>query len=228
MSTFLKSTVGKKVVVSLSGLFLLTFLGVHLAANLFLLAGPDAYNAATHFMDTNPIIQIMQPVLALGFLLHIFYAVFMELKNRASRPQKYGKRSNEGNSTWASRNMFVLGFIIFFFLVVHIFNFFAKMKFGEMAEVTVGGEVMHDSYKLVAGLFTTDIFTGSHFVFSIFYIFAAVALGLHLHHALWSAFQTIGMSNQIWRKRLSILGDVYAVIIGAGFAVIPLYFLIFA
>ncbi len=220
MSTFSKSSVGKKVIVSLSGLFLLVFLGVHLAANLFLLAGPDAYNAATHFMDTNPIIQIMQPVLALGFLFHIAFALTVELKNRRSRPVKYNKRSTSGTSTWASRNMFILGFIILFFLVVHIMNFFVKMKFGELPEVLVDTIKMHDAYTLVSGTFEC-------YAYSIFYVFAAIALGLHLHHALWSAFQTIGFSNDLWRKRLSILGDVYAVIIGAGFAIIPVYFMIF-
>jgi len=228
MSTFLKSSIGKKLLMSLSGLFLIVFLAVHLTANLFLLAGSDAYNTATHFMDTNPLIQIMQPVLAFGFLLHIVYGMIIELKNRASRPVKYSQTKRNGTSSWASRNMFWLGAVIGFFLVVHIFNFFAKMKFGEMAEVTVDGQKMHDAYALVSGLFTTDIFSGSHFVFSGLYLFGSIALGLHLHHALWSAFQTIGFSNDIWRKRLSILGDVYAVVIAAGFSLIPLYFLIFS
>lgn len=228
MSTFLKSSIGKKVVVSLSGLFLLVFLAVHLTANLFLLAGSDSYNIATHFMDVNPLIQIMQPVLALGFLLHIVYAVTVEIRNRKSRPIKYSRQNNKDTSTWASRNMFILGIVIGFFLVVHIFNFFAKMKFGEMPEVTVNGEVMHDAYGLVAGLFTTDMFAGSHFIYSALYIIGAIALGLHIHHALWSAFQTIGWSNDIWRKRLSVIGDVYAVIIAAGFTIIPVYFLIFS
>lgn len=227
MSTFIKSSIGKKVIVSLSGLFLIVFLAVHLIANLFLLAGPDAYNAATHFMDTNAIIKIMQPVLALGFLLHIVYALTSEIKNRASRPVKYTKRNSKGTSSWASRNMVVLGIIILFFLVVHLFNFFAKMKFGEMPEVTVHGEKMHNAYGLVAGLFSTDIFTGSHYLYSTLYIIGAIALGIHLHHGVWSAFQTIGWSNDLWRKRLTVLGDVYAVVIAAGFSIIPLYFLIF-
>ncbi len=228
MSTFLKSSIGKKLLMSLSGLFLIVFLAVHLTANLFLLAGSDAYNVATHFMDTNPLIQLMQPLLAFGFLLHIAYALILELKNRASRPVKYSEKNTKGTSTWASRNMLALGLIVFFFLAVHLFNFFAKMKFGELAEVTVDGEKMHDAYALVSGLFTSDIFGGSHFVFSGIYLLGAIALGIHLHHALWSAFQTIGFSNDIWRKRLNVIGDVYAVVIAAGFSIIPLYFLIFS
>jgi succinate dehydrogenase / fumarate reductase cytochrome b subunit len=230
MSVFIKSSIGKKFFVSISGLFLIMFLLVHLTANLFLLGGSDAYNIATHFMETNIIIQIMQPLLAAGFLLHIIYAVVVELKNQFSRPIKYKKFNQKESSTWASRNMIYLGIIIFVFLAVHLYNFFWKMKFAGdplLAEVNVNGEIMHNAYALVVGLFTTDFFAGSHYIFSGLYILGAIALGLHLHHGFWSAFQTLGWSNDLWRKRLTVLGDIVAIVIAAGFTILPLYFLIF-
>jgi succinate dehydrogenase / fumarate reductase, cytochrome b subunit len=156
MSGFLKSSIGQKFLMSITGLFLIVFLLVHLTANLFLLAGPDMYNIVTHFMDSNPIIQIMQPVLAIGFIVHILYALLLTLQNRKARPEKYNKFEQGHSSTWASRNMFVLGSLIFIFLVMHLINFFWKMKFTGSdlyAEITVNGQVMHNAYALVTGLF---------------------------------------------------------------------------
>ena len=220
MSVFIKSSIGKKLLMSLSGLFLVIFLLVHLTANLFLLAGADAYNVATHFMDSNPIIQIMQPLLAIGFLVHIIYGVIVELQNRRATPVKYKLVNQKEASKWVSRNMIWLGLFVLAFLVVHIINFFAVMKFGEMAEVTVDGEHMHDAFTLVTGLF-------GNWIYTTIYIIGFIALGLHLHHAFWSAFQSLGLSNDIWRVRLSIIGDIYAVVVTAGFTIIPLYFMFF-
>ena len=206
------------------------FLAVHLTANLFLLGGDEAYNVATHFMDTNPIIQLLQPVLALGFLIHILYALIVQLKNWMSRPVKYKEFNQKESSTWVSRNMIYLGIVIFVFLAVHLYNFFWKMKFAGsdlLAEVNVDGVMMHNAYALVAGLFQTDIFAGSHFIFSGLYIIGSIALGLHVYHGFWSALQTIGWSNDVWRKILTNIAGIIAIIFAAGFSIIPLFFMLF-
>ena len=124
MGNFLNSSIGKKFLMSISGFFLITFLSVHLTANIFLLAGSDAFNEVSHFMGTNPLIQIMQPILALGFILHIFYATFLTLQNRKARPETYAKTDLRNSSKWESRNLYVLGVVIFTFLVIHLINFF--------------------------------------------------------------------------------------------------------
>jgi len=227
MSSFFKSSIGQKFLMSITGLFLIVFLLVHLTANLFLLGGSESYNLATHFMDTNPIIQIMQPILAIGFLVHIIYASILTIQNMKARPEKYEKVDQSKSSTWASRNMFVLGSLIFVFLVMHIINFFWKMKVSGsdlLAEVNVDGKAVENAYALVTGLFQ-DASLG--LLYSLFYILGALFLGLHLQHAFWSALQTIGWSNAIWRKRLEVIGNIYALVIACGFAIIPLYFLIF-
>ncbi len=228
MSSFLKSSIGQKFLMSISGLFLITFLLVHLFANLALLFGENAYNIVVHFMDTNPIIQIMQPMLTLGFLVHIIYASILTLQNQKATPNKYSKVNQKESSTWTSRNMYVLGTFVLVFLVIHIINFFWKMKISGdtlLAEVSVDGVMMHNSYALVAGLFTAGTLG---IVYCLLYIVGVVALGLHLNHAFWSAFQTLGLSNDLWKKRLKVLGSLYAVFIAAGFSIIPLYFLIFS
>ncbi len=227
MSGFLKSSIGRKLVMSISGLFLIVFLLVHLTANLFLLAGADAFNIGVHFMDTNPIVQIMQPVLALGFLIHIIYASMLTLQNRKATPVKYNTSDQKKESKWVARNMFTLGFIVFAFLVMHLMQFFATMKFGTMQEVPVDGVKMHDAYKLVAGLFMPSQTGFMAYIYSILYALAGIALGMHLHHGFWSAFQTIGWSNDIWKKRISTIGDIFAIVIAAGFTIIPLYFVLF-
>ncbi len=227
MSGFFKSSVGQKFLMSITGLFLIVFLLVHFTANFFLFFGSDAFNTVSHFMETNPIIQIMQPILAIGFLVHIIYSIILTIQNLKARPQKYVKFEQGHSSTWASRNMFILGSLIGIFLIMHIMNFFWKMKVSGSdlyTEVNVDGVMMHNSYALVTGLFTDASFG---LVYSIAYILGAIFLGLHLSHAFWSAFQTIGWSNQVWRKRLEWIGNAYAIIIGVGFSIIPLYFLIF-
>lgn len=222
MGNFVRSSLGKKVILSLSGLFLIMFLLVHLTANLFLLGGSDAYNIATHFMDSNPIIQIVQPVLFIGFFIHILYGVIIQIQNWRSTPKNYKKINQKESSKWSSRNMIWLGIFIFGFLFTHIINFFYVMKFGEMEATIVQGEEIHDAYKLVVGLFTDGTLG---YVYSGVYIISFVALGLHLNHAFWSAFQTIGWSNDLWRKRLSVIGSLYALLISVGFTIIPIYFL---
>ncbi len=229
MSGFLSSSIGKKFFMSITGLFLVVFLLVHLTANLALLFGPNAFNIVSHFMGTNPLIQIMQPILAAGFIVHIIYATFLTLQNQKARGNDgYAKVVNSHQSSWASKNMYILGSLVLTFLVLHILNFFWKIKVTGsplLAEVEVNGEAMENAYALVAALFT-DQKLG--LVYSLVYIFGAIALAFHLTHGFWSAFQTLGMSNDIWRKRWTVLGYLFAFAVGGGFAIIPLFLMLFA
>jgi len=228
MSGFVSSSIGKKLFMSITGLFLVMFLLVHLTANLALLLGADAFNIVSHFMGTNPIIQIMQPFLALGFIAHIFYATILTLQNQKARgSESYNKTVNSHQSSWASKNMYILGSMVLAFLVLHIFNFFWKIKVTGsplLNEVEIDGEMMENAYALVVGLFT-DASLGM--VYSAVYALGAIALGFHLTHGFWSAFQTIGMSNDIWRKRWTVLGYMFAFAVGGGFAIIPIFLMLF-
>lgn len=221
MSNLLCSSIGKKLIMSITGLFMMTFLVLHLILNLLLLSSDGtAYNTAVHFMGTNPLIKIMEPVLAAGFIFHIVYAAILTLKNSQARPVGY-KVQNQGNSSsWASRSMVPLGLAILLFLGLHIFNFYVKMKFtGGLEEISVDGVMMHDAYSFVSALFMNP-------VYDIIYIVAFILLGIHLSHGFWSAFQSIGLSNEVWKQRLSTIGTVYAVAITVGFSIIPLYYLL--
>ena len=222
MARFLTSSIGKKLLMSLSGLFLLAFLLVHLTINSMILfdSTGDLFNRAAHFMSTNPIIKVVEPVLAIGFILHIIYALILTIHNLYTRPVGYNRQKLGHSSSWSSRNMFVLGLVIFAFLVIHIANFFWKIKFTGhelLTDVTINGEHMENSFALV-----TTYFIDWWWII-IVYVIGAIALGLHLFHSIWSAFQTLGWSNSLWRRRLNRLGLVVSVIIAGGFAFIPLW-----
>lgn len=224
MSSFFKSSIGQKLLMSLSGLFLITFLAVHLLVNSMLLfdSSGDLYNQAANFMGTNPFMHVMEPVLALGFILHIVYSFILSLQNKKARgPERYYKVNQSQSSTWASRNMLVLGGIVLVFMAIHLIHFFVPMKFGGMEDymVTIDGVEMQNAYLLVTSLFEI-------WYYDLLYVVGAVLLALHLGHGFWSAFQTIGWSNDIWRKRLTVIGKIVAVTIGFGYAIIPIYFLI--
>jgi len=223
MSKFQNSSIGKKLIMSFSGLFLIMFILVHLTVNLFLLVpffkpedAGSAYNLAAHFMATNPIIRIMEPVLGIGFLVHIIYATILTLQNAKARPIGYSVVDNTKSSKWASRSMVELGGLVLVFLAIHLANFYWHIKFGTgvIKEVSVNGEVMHDTYGLVVDKLAHPVFAG-------LYVLGAIFLGLHLSHGFWSAFQSIGFSNENWRKRLTNLGYFFSVVIAFGFAIIP-------
>ena len=226
MSNFLTSSIGKKMLLSISGLFLIAFLCVHLALNLLLIVdnSGELFNIGAHFMATNPIIKIVEPILAIGFIFHIVLASILTLQNRGARPIKYDRRSQAGNCTWSSRNMYILGALVLIFLVIHLWNFWWNIKFPSLgtplAETIVDGVKMENTYALVAGLFQSSV------IYCLLYILRGIFLGLHLTHGFWSAFQSIGFSNQIWRKRLECVAKIFAFIIAAGFSIIPLYFML--
>ncbi|MFC2096322.1 succinate dehydrogenase cytochrome b subunit [Bacteroidota bacterium] len=222
MSKFFTSSIGQKFFMSITGLFLMMFLMVHLTINSLLLFGDgELFNVAANFMSSNPVMKVIEPILALGFILHIIYAGYLTLKNQMARPQGY-KVGSKAKASWASKNMFILGGLILVFLVIHITNFFWKVKFGTVAAITYGGHghELHDVYGLVAGLFK------GWWWYDVLYILGAIFLFLHLTHGFWSAFQSIGLGNEKWTIRLKVISYIYATIVAGGFAFIPLYFLI--
>jgi succinate dehydrogenase / fumarate reductase, cytochrome b subunit len=223
--SFLSASIGRKFLMSITGLFLVMFLLVHMSINLLLIFDDSGnlYNMAAHFMVTNPLIKVMEPVLAIGFIVHIAWSLIITIQNMRARPIGYNKNQQSANSTWASRNMLILGAMLFVFMGLHLFHFWWKMKVvGDplLAEVNIDGVMMHNAYALVASLFT------SHWAYCLLYVLGGWLLGLHISHGFWSAFQTIGLNNQIWRKRLYIVAKIIGWIFTIGFAVIPLYFMI--
>jgi len=225
MSNFLSASIGRKVFMSLTGLFLISFLFIHLTLNLFLIFDDSGnlFNGAANFMATNPFIKVMEPLLALGFIIHIIWSGWITLENMKARPQGYA--SGDQLLKWyaPSKNMFILGSMILIFLVLHIFNFWVKIKItGDplLDQATASGVEMENAYALVSNLFI------NYPLYDIIYVLSGIFVGLHMSHGFWSAFQTIGLNNITWMKRLKFLANLIGFVFAIGFSSIPLYFLI--
>jgi len=209
MSVIRITSIAKKFIMALSGLFLIVFLLIHLGVNLLLLSSnPDLFNEASHFMATNPLIQVMQYVLALGFLVHILSGVALTVQNSLARPDKYASNKTSANSSIESRTMIVSGVLVLLFLLLHLWNFFYYIKFGEVPE---GGD-----YVLVTDLFHIWYYT-------MIYVASFVILGFHLNHGFQSSFQSLGANNKFWGVIWKNVGTIYSIVIAGGFSVIALY-----
>jgi len=225
MSNFLSASIGRKVFMSLTGLFLISFLFIHLTLNLFLIFDDSGslFNLAAHFMATNPIIRIMEPLLAVGFIIHIIWSGWITLENMKARPIGYASGDQQLKWWEPSKNMFILGGMILIFLVLHVFNFWVKMKItGDplLEQATGAGTEMENAYALVSNLFI-------HYpLYDVIYVLSGIFVGLHITHGFWSAFQTIGLNNIKWMKRLKFLATFIGYVFAIVFSAIPIYFLI--
>ncbi len=219
MSTIFGSSIGRKLLMSLSGLFLVVFLIIHLSINLLLLVpdGGQMFNLAANFMALPLIKYGLQPVLFAGFFVHIIYAAILTAQNNKARGSaKYASGNNTKDVMWASKNMFVLGITVTAFLVVHLIDYWVPLQITHgAASITIDGVEMHDTYALVNAAF------GEAWRVAL-YVVGALGLTIHLTHGFWSAFQTLGLSNNIWRKRWTVIGIAFAWIIGLSFASIAI------
>ncbi len=206
--SILKSSVAKKTSMAISALFLVIFIFVHLVINLTLIyPGKEAFDAAVEFMGTNPFIQIMQPILFLGFLFHIGMGIYLELTNNSKRPVKYAKTNLGAASSWASRNMIWTGLGVLVFLLIHLYNYFYPFKTQDIS----------DHYALVIGLFKNPVYT-------LLYVFAFISLGIHLSHGFQSAFQSLGTPREKCNKALVVTGNIVAFVVAFCFSAIAIYF----
>ncbi|WKN42786.1 succinate dehydrogenase cytochrome b subunit [Tunicatimonas pelagia] len=209
----------RKGIIAATGLFLCLFLVVHLSANCILLLPEDiarsAYNAYSTTLRESPLIKIVAYALYASIILHVVYAVIVTVKNRQAKPDKYAVNHSQENSTWTSQNMGLIGIFILLFIVIHLANFWARIKLGlgESVGTDVDGNV--DVYEVTYSLF-------QNIYYVLFYTVLMVPLGLHLHHGLKSAFKTLGFYHRKGLRVLSKVSLVYAAIISIGFGVIPL------
>ena len=216
MSGIFTSSIGKKLMMSLAGIFLIVFLLVHMGINLLVIIyeDPMVYNKAAHFMTSNILIKIFEIILFGGFLLHIIYALILQVQNWIARPQRYSK-ANYSNTSFFSKFMIHTAAIILVFLVIHFMDFYIKAKFGHAAEVMVDGVPYHD--------FATEIVDKFKLLpYVIFYIAAVIFLGFHLVHGFQSAFKTLGMDNRTYTPVVQLLAIIYCTIVVAGYSLIPI------
>lgn len=208
----------RKTIIAGSGLFLCIFLVVHLSANCILILPTEIaqkyYNSYSTFLRENFLIQLVAYLLYTSILLHVIYALIITLKNRKAKPQKYIVNHANANSTWTSQNMGLLGTFILLFIVVHLANFWARIKLGMGNPVGLDAAGHHDVYEVTSSLF-------HNIYYVIFYTLMTIPLAFHLHHGFKSAFKTLGFYHKKGLRIIAKIALIYAIIIGVGFGSIP-------
>jgi succinate dehydrogenase / fumarate reductase, cytochrome b subunit len=210
---FLDSSVGSKVLIGLTGLLLVIYLVIHIVGNLMVFGGPDFFNHYAEFLESNPLLPMIEVLLLLLFLLHIYKTIRMFVGNRAARPTKYMQKRSAGytsRKTFASSTMIVSGLWLVLFLLVHVRAF----RFGPGLE-----------YKTAAGIadfYRMEMENLSNPLVVAFYVLSMFVVGSHLFHGASSAFQSLGLDHPRWTPRLLLLGKLLAVGIAGGFIVIAL------
>jgi succinate dehydrogenase / fumarate reductase, cytochrome b subunit len=210
--SFYYSSIGQKIISALTGLFLCTFLVVHLSGNLLLFKndGGQAFNSYAETNASSLIMRSLEVVLFAGFLVHIYWGIRIWFFNRRARPQAYMSNHPSENSSLFSRVMLLSGSIVLFFLIVHLKGFWVPMRFGGEQEIPL--------YDIVRAAFQNPLYDG-------FYILSLSLLAYHLRQGFQSAFQTFGVRPQ-WRKAIDCIGAIFWLILPIGFASMPLYFLL--
>ncbi len=204
---------------SLTGLFLCSFLVVHMAGNLQLFKGDGgrAFNEYTYFMTHNPLIITVSYLLYTSIIVHASMALILTRHNQDSRPVKYAYAKPEANSPWSSRNMGVLGTVLLIFIVLHMRTFWFEMHFGSVPMAEYDGKEYKDLYTVVVAAF-------SQLWYVAVYVVCMIALGYHLVHGFKSGFQTLGVRHKKYTPLIEFLGTfVFAIVIPALFAVMPIY-----
>ena len=221
MNKYLKSTIFRKALAAISGLFLVTFLLGHLAGNLQLfipgVEGQTQFNKYALFMTTNPVVNVLSFLTYSSIILHILLTIFLVIQSRKARPVQYQVTSNNSDVTWSSNNMTFLGVIIMLFIIVHMRSFWYEMHFGEIPY-----QLLSDGTKL-KDLHTITVSAFSNFWYSLFYVVCMFFLSMHLKHGIESSFQTVGIK---FRKYQSIIKNgalSVAILIPLIFASIPTY-----
>lgn len=213
------SSIGRKVVMSLSGIFLMLFLIVHLLGNLQLFKGDDGmqFNMYTYFMTHNPIIKAISYILYFTILLHSFQGIFLALENRKAKGMGYAVNSNVNKSFFA-KYMVHLGIILFIFLLIHMYQFWLQMKLGNVPMLKYPGED-----HLYKDLYNPVLVAFKNLPFVIFYVISMIFLAMHLFHGFQSAFQSLGLNHKKYNSIINWVGIGYSILISFGFAILPIY-----
>lgn len=218
-NNFLKSSIGKKFVMGITGLFLITFLIVHCFINMliFFNDGGETFNKGAEFMGTNWLIRTMEIVLFAGLILHIVQALVLTLENKKARPVGYSVVNGAANSKWYSRSMGLLGTLILMFLIIHLKHFWVVSRFTD--------HIAHNEFEKLPGQETLyhemlEVFENP--VVVIIYVLSMISLAYHLLHGFQSAFQTLGLNHKKYTPHIKKCGVVFSIVISVLFAIMPI------
>ncbi|RIV72847.1 succinate dehydrogenase cytochrome b subunit [Flagellimonas aequoris] len=212
--SLIKSSLARKYVMALSGLFLVIFLLLHVTINLASVLSPDFFNEASHFMGYNPLVQfLMQPILIIGVIVHFVMGFVLEIQNKKARGIGYVKYNGSANAPWVSRNMIYSGLVVLAFLALHFYDFWVHEMAYKYVEANPEDPTRyyHETVEKFAPIWRT-----------VLYVIAFVLLGLHLWHGFASSFQSMGVNNK-YTPNIKRCAKTFAVVVPLLFAFIAIY-----
>ena len=213
----INSSIGRKVVMSVTGVALILFLTFHCAMNIVALFSGKAYNMICELLGANWYAVVATIGLAALAVIHIVYAFILTAQNRTARGQeRYAVTDKPQKVEWASQNMLVLGIIILLGLLLHLFNFWYNMMFAEIVGFT-NGHLPSDGFGFIIDTFSNPVYV-------VLYVIWLCAIWFHLTHGFWSAMQTLGISGKVWFNRWRVIGFIYVTLLMLGFLVVVLAF----
>jgi succinate dehydrogenase / fumarate reductase cytochrome b subunit len=213
----INSSIGRKVVMSVTGIALILFLTFHCAMNIVALFSGEAYNMICELLGANWYAVVATLGLAALAVIHIVFAFILTAQNRTARgKERYAVTDKPEKVEWASQNMLVLGIIILLGLLLHLFNFWYNMMFAEIMGFTAG-HLPSDGFAFIIDTFSNPIY-------AVLYVIWICAIWFHLTHGFWSAMQTLGISGKIWFNRWRVIGFIYVTLLMLGFLVVVLAF----
>lgn len=216
MANIFTSSVGKKLIMSITGCFLILFLLFHMVMNGVILFSDEGYDAVVNFLGANWYALVGTIILAAGVFIHFVYAFILTIGNMKARGNvRYAQYRTTNGVEWASKNMFVLGIIVILGLVLHLYNFWYNMQWTEIVEQHTNslGYSPKDGAAMVR-------FTFSHLGYVIAYVIWLAALWFHLSHGIWSMLQSVGLNSKVWMQRLKVLSYIFATVTAGGFMLI--------
>ncbi|MCR4854201.1 MAG: succinate dehydrogenase/fumarate reductase cytochrome b subunit [Prevotella sp.] len=214
----INSSIGRKVVMSVTGIALVLFLTFHCCMNVVALFSGEGYNWICEFLGANWYAVVATMGLAALAVIHIVYAFILTAQNRRARgSERYEVTEKPGKVEWASQNMLVLGIIILLGLILHLFNFWYNMMFAELVGMEGLAHGPADGFAWIQETFSNPIYV-------VLYVIWIVAIWFHLSHGFWSAMHTLGWNGKVWFKRWQVIGLVYTTILMLGFLVVVLAF----
>ena len=213
----INSSIGRKVVMSVSGVALILFLTFHMSMNFVALFSGEAYNMICEFLGGNWYAVVATLALAFLVAVHIVYAFILTAQNRRARGnERYAVTTKPSKVEWASQNMLVLGLIVILGLLLHLFNFWYNMMFAELTGIAVAHDPA-DGFSYMKDVFSCPVYV-------VLYIVWLAAIWFHLSHGFWSAMQTFGWNGKVWFCRWKVISIVYSTILMLGFLVVVLAF----
>jgi len=223
-SEFFTSSIGKKFVMGLTGLFLITFLVVHVGVNACIWANDNGemFNKAAHFMGSMVVIRIVEIGLFAGFFVHIIQGLVLEFQNRKKRGIGYQVSFGNKGSKWYSRSMGLLGTLILLFLIMHIYHFWTPSRLGGIAGIHELQPVTYENDKEIHNLYAEMLTVfQDHILIVILYVLGCFSLAWHLLHGFQSAFRSVGLYNNKYLKMANAVGIVFSLIVPLTFAMMP-------